>query len=384
MVVVGVEWGETGRSRLSPGCPAVENSDCTITLPTASIDPRPQPLLDQGNVLYREVRLSDEKLAASLATKIADYRLGEIEPPDGDHVLRWVRQFPEADRSDVLSELDHVLGKTYISKTGATSFLGGLLTLNSLAGDDPSSFWRDVNLLNIQKNGNSQNDMLAILEELKLTKFGKQKKEKSDTYIYIDDVLFTGNRIGNDLELWIQDSAPDAADLHIIVLGLHKLGNWQLGERLKKAVTASGKDIKFKTWRGVELENRKAYRDRSEILWPVSLPASAAEYGQGKFAFEPRNPGQTHFPFSSENGRQRLELAFVEAGMKIRSFSENSAPIMRPLGFSPFGLGFGSTIVTYRNCPNNAPLALWWGDPSKGRLHPLGKWLPLVPRKTYG
>ena len=35
-------------------------------------------------------------------------------------------------------------------------------------------------------------------------------------------------------------------------------------------------------------------------------------------------------------------------------------------------LGFGSLIVTYRNCPNNAPLALWVDAP----------WYPLFPRTT--
>jgi hypothetical protein len=35
-------------------------------------------------------------------------------------------------------------------------------------------------------------------------------------------------------------------------------------------------------------------------------------------------------------------------------------------------LGFGSLIVTFRNCPNNTPLALWAGDP----------WYPLFPRIT--
>jgi hypothetical protein len=35
-------------------------------------------------------------------------------------------------------------------------------------------------------------------------------------------------------------------------------------------------------------------------------------------------------------------------------------------------LGFGSLIVTYRNCPNNAPLALWVDHP----------WYPLFPRTT--
>jgi hypothetical protein len=70
--------------------------------------------------------------------------------------------------------------------------------------------------------------------------------------------------------------------------------------------------------------------------------------------------------------------------LRIRSFSQNPSPSLRPLGFGPFGVGFGSLFVTYRNCPNNAPLALWWGDPDADPSHPFSKWRPLVPRKTYG
>ena len=33
---------------------------------------------------------------------------------------------------------------------------------------------------------------------------------------------------------------------------------------------------------------------------------------------------------------------------------------MRPLGYHNLRtLGFGSMFITYRNCPNNCPLALW-------------------------
>jgi ATP-dependent DNA helicase RecQ len=38
-------------------------------------------------------------------------------------------------------------------------------------------------------------------------------------------------------------------------------------------------------------------------------------------------------------------------------------------------------LVTYRNCPNNAPLVLWYGNPSLPRSHPLSKWWPLFPRR---
>jgi hypothetical protein len=55
----------------------------------------------------------------------------------------------------------------------------------------------------------------------------------------------------------------------------------------------------------------------------------------------------------------------------------NMCPLLkdfhRPLGLVPLQtLGFGSTIVTFRNCPNNCPLVLWAGHP----------WYPLFPRKN--
>ena len=104
-----------------------------------------------------------------------------------------------------------------------------------------------------------------------------------------------------------------------------------------------------------------------------------------KFPFIPREPGGKleHELFSSEEGRQLLEREFLLAGVKILSKCKNPGPSLRPLGFSPFGLGFGSLIVTFRNCPNNCPLALWWGDPEADETSPLNKWYPLFPRKTY-
>lgn len=103
------------------------------------------------------------------------------------------------------------------------------------------------------------------------------------------------------------------------------------------------------------------------------------------YPFEPRNPGgKLNYPvFSSEEGRQLLEREFLLAGMRIRSFCKNPSNVLRPLGFSHFGLGFGSMIVTYRNCPNNAPWPSGGEIPEASAGHPLSKWYPLVPRKPY-
>jgi hypothetical protein len=77
--------------------------------------------------------------------------------------------------------------------------------------------------------------------------------------------------------------------------------------------------------------------------------------------------------FSDDAGRQLLEQEFLKAGARIRMMCPNLNVNQRPLGNTLLDtLGFGSMIVTFRNCPNNAPLALWVGHP----------WYPLFPRAT--
>jgi hypothetical protein len=166
------------------------------------------------------------------------------------------------------------------------------------------------------------------------------------------------------------------------------LGNWQSKNRLKEAASSAGKEIGVNLWAAIEYENRKQYRDTSEVLWPAVVPDDPrlktymAE--EQRFPFEPRRPGGKlkNAVFASDEGRQLLERELLLAGMRIRSFCANPTRALRPLGFSPFGLGFGSLVVTYRNCPNNAPLALWWGDPNARPGHPLRRWYPLLPSRS--
>jgi hypothetical protein len=329
---------------------------------------------------------NNTKLLEAVANIIADYRDGEICRPDANHVELWLAQFPADSRAAVLAEMAHVLDQTYFTKKNASDFIKALILNEKLAGSDPKTFWKKVNFLRIQINGDSQADMLKLFDESLNAQYGFKTKDcgGGDVYVYLDDVIFTGSRAGNDLEPWIRDVAPGAATLHVIVMALHAFGSWKMEDRLKKIAAASSKNIGLHVWRALALENRKAHKDASDVLWPTSLPDEAKEYAAGRFPFEARAAGGTSKIFSGEAGRHALEQALLLAGMKIRGFSANPSAALRPLGFGPFGVGFGSTIVTYRNCPNNAPLALWWGDPDAHKGHPFSNWRPLVPRKTYG
>jgi len=333
-----------------------------------------------------------DDLLKSIASIITDYRDGEIPKPTPDHVDHWIKQFDKAIRVPLLREINYVLKRTYFSKAEVSKFLKHLIKEKKLAGEKPCDFWRSAHLLDIQEQGHSQAEISDLFNKGLQKECGLSLEEcgsAGGAFIYLDDVLFTGGRIGADLEAWITNKAPPKFTLNILVIATHVLGEWQCTERLKKAAAAARKELDLHCWAAVRFENRKTYRNTSEVLWPTEIPKDSALQAyiakEKKFPFEPRQPeGKLEHPiFSSEKGRQLLERELLLAGIRIRSFSQNPSAALRPLGFSPFGLGFGSMIVTFRNCPNNCPLAFWWGDPKAAPDHPFAKWYPLFPRKTY-
>lgn len=333
------------------------------------------------------------ELLESIAETIADYRKNEMPQPSPEHVEKWVSQFQDDVQEPLLQEMDHVLENTYFNRDWVVDFLTRQVKNEKLTGTNPCDYWRNANFLNIQQNGHSQEEMLEVFAEGLQAQCGLRIEDcRSDEgpYIYLDDALFSGFRIGDDLSKWLEQDAPEKTIVHILVITTYQFGEWRTLERLKKQARESGKDIRFHCWRAASFENRKAYSRNSEVLWPTVLPDDASLQAYiaeaHKFPFEPRQPGGTceHDVFSSDEGRQLLEHELLLAGVRIRSFCQNPNPVVRPLGFSPFGLGFGSLIVTFRNCPNNCPLALWWGDPEEDESSPLSKWYPLFPRKTYG
>lgn len=320
-------------------------------------------------------------LLNSIAGTIADYRAGEISTPTPEHVETWIEQFDHGVQDPLLEELDHVLKQTYIPKATVLEFLSGLVKHEDVAGRDPCSFWEAVKFLDIQGGGNSQREMLRMFDSL--------LKEECDlgidacgadpkAYLYLDDGVFTGNRIRNDISSWTQSDAPQDAKVHVVTIALHRGGQFYAEAGIQEAAQRAGKKINVCWWRCVSIEDRKKYIDSSDVLRPRSLPQDelTREYVQGlKYAPVLRKPGSVgkNKFFSSEEGRHLLEQEFLKAGVLIRSMCPYLNVYQRPLGNMVLEtLGFGSLFVTFRNCPNNCPLAFWAGDP----------WYPLFPRKT--
>ncbi len=322
-----------------------------------------------------------ENLLASIEGIIADYRSGEIEPLTQAHIRRWVEQFPEDVCEGLLTELERVLGQTYISKTRVEGFLKALVTNEKLTGGDPKAFWQGAKLLSIQQRGSSQRAMLGMFAVPLKSELGldasKYVKVPS-CYVYIDDGLFSGNHILSDLRGWLAADAPAEALVHVIVIALHRGGQYYARTSLEKAAKENGKSIKFTWWRILELEDRRTYINNSDVLRPTRIPADpitqayVAAMQHQPLLRTPPGTGALNI-FSSEGARDLLEQQFLIKGAFIRTVCPNLHAYQRPLGNMVLEtLGFGSTIVTFRNCPNNAPLVFWAGNP----------WYPLFPRKT--
>lgn len=322
-----------------------------------------------------------EDLIKSIVSTTSDYRSADNEMPTRDRVDRWVKQFDAAVQLPILRELDHALKKTYFSRKGVERFLRGLISTEKLAGSDPCAFWKSIRFLDVQGGGNSQREMLGLFDSLlkKKCNFGIDEYGKTPkAYFYLDDAIFTGNRVRGDLEKWIRGEAPKEAKVHVATIALHSGGQYYARSRIAGVAKEAKKNIDISWWRAIELEDRKSETNNSDVLRPTVIPDDplvkkyVEEMAHKPYLRKAGNVGANAI-FSSDAGRQLLEQEFLKAGAKIRNLCPNLGDTQRPLGHMTLEtLGFGSLIVTFRNCPNNAPLALWAGDP----------WYPLFPRVT--
>ncbi len=307
-------------------------------------------------------------LLESIADTIADYRAGEIPQRTPQGIEAWVGQFDASVQLAILREMSHVLKQTYLPKSTVEGFLSELVVLEKLTRGDPHAFWKSAKLLDIQGGGSSQTEMLQVFETSLREKCGLtlgQCSGSSGTFVYIDDGVFTGNRLRTDIGNWIREDAPEKAELNIIVIALHKAGQYYARTGLEKVAKDSGKSIKTNWWRCIALEDRKTYTTKSDVLRPTEIPdVSLVQQYVESLSYPPAlrtaaSIGENKF-FSSEEGRHILEQEFLKAGVSIKSQNPNLNVYQRPLGNSVLEtLGFGSLIVTFRNCPNNCPLVLW-------------------------
>lgn len=339
-----------------------------------------------------------QTLLQSIAAIIADYRQGEITTIDSRHVDRWVRQFNKFGFNDeaqviILGEMERILKSYYISRSFAQDFLANVLTSHKLFGTNPAKKIRNAKFLQIQSKGNSQKDLLSLCEPILQSNYRLSSRDcgsSPNTYIYLDDCLYSGNTVRRDVNAWMPNAARGTT-LHLIFFALHTEGLEYSNKQIEPEAQKYGVTVKF--WRLNKFHNSRWKPSQFDCFWALQTSGEEFIDRYVQEINERRQNSNRTLPdlfrsanmptqdriFSSPAARNLIEHAFLKVGAYIVSLPRSPNASMKPLGYDYFhSLGFGAIFVTYRNIANNCPLALWWGDPNKA--YPLNGWYPLFPR----
>lgn len=337
-----------------------------------------------------------DELVLQTATILADYRREDGVGITADDVAAWAGQFPAALRLDVMRETHAVMDARYLSKAFTLDYLGQMVTgyARIYADGDVPRFLAETTFLNLQPSGKSQRALLALLDEA-IAPFGVTTAtaggETPHRYLYLDDVLCSGNTLYRDMRAWWfapgpdgrprQESLPASVEVLYHFLGLHLKNWWKTRARFKydgllprtQPQTARA---------GIKVENALDSGSAMDFAFPrrEGLSAAALQYvtdigAKPEDTFRPDGRPEAERLFTSAEGRDTFERALVDVGLDIIGSVSTHNPNFHPLGYlikSHKSLGFGSLVFTWRNVANNSPLAFW---------HDARHWTPLFRKR---
>jgi len=306
--------------------------------------------------------------STELVTLVADYQGGKYRESAEARVKLWLTGFAPALRTAISEELGHVLGRAFLSREQAVSSVRRWLERPSEVSWGLVENWKDARFLSVQTAGGSQRAILGMLdaEAAKLDHQPVSACTGTKLFVYADDVSVHGMRLLNDLKPWIKTSAPSEADL-LVLLQRRRFGNQAyINERLADCAFDAAKTLRLHWWVDHEFSSDDSYSPEALPNDPA-LTSYLKDSGVSPQLRTSNGVGQY---FSSDAGRTLLEREFLLAGVRVLEANPNLSPrkFMRPLGNTIWrGLGVGVPIVTWRNCPNSAPLCLW----AEGQVPPL-------------
>lgn len=168
---------------------------------------------------------SIQLLEESIADKIKNYQkhLNYWEFDDR-HVDIWIKQFPEEEREIVLTETDSLLAHNYIKKGKIKEFFEEIWDTKEIMGENPIMSLNQIQFLDIQTKGHSQNRLIDLLEEYyqetKGAAINRSNHKDIKKYIYIDDCMYTGFALIKDIYNWVDNMNPNSnTQLDVIFLG---------------------------------------------------------------------------------------------------------------------------------------------------------------------
>jgi hypothetical protein len=352
-----------------------------------------------------------EDVIDQIVEELKDYRVEENHKIDNDRVRNWINQFNEDDRNFILEEMLNIFKKRYCTKKEGIFFLKQTIDflVKRFKYNNPKSLLEETEFLTLQESGKSQSILLGLLKELLRHDYDYDFENHSPkfvkNYLYIDDILCTGNTLYQDMFEWLNEIVNDKRRIENIqeqgqriifsYIFLHNKNFHKKLAQMKFNISDKIKDsITMGRWIEIDNNSNKS-SSHCEVAKPLNKELSARvntykdevcksvdEYAGGKYPvaedfFRPNNIPAKEDLFTTPENRNRLEKILLEKGIEILDNTDNiTKQQMRALGYSLPSFkdfGFGALCFTWRNVPNNTPLVFWYAG---------GGFFPLFEKHT--
>lgn len=333
-----------------------------------------------------------------IASLIEDYRQDEKIILNEKRIEDWVNQFRADDRFFLLTELINIFEKRYFSKRKVLESMAAFINrvYIDFGYQNVSDFLSDAIFLSLQPENKSQSVLLKLLDDyLKnefdfgLDKCGNKNKKH---FIYLDDILCTGNTLYSNLISWLNSLENKesklnrllSGDINLIVcyLFLHNKNYQKTINRLQLNLNTQQLSEHIKFYRRIKIENSNEDSSALDFIFPVrSDRTQVLQYERkiieevesyckenkyststNEFYRDAAKPTAEKL-FTNKENRIRFENIILEKGIEIISKESVNIKNMRALGYdlpSHKNFGFGTLAFTYRNVPNNTPLVFWY------------------------
>lgn len=257
-------------------------------------------------------------------------------------VEQWLGQFDGGEQNEVADGLVHLLYRHFVSRGQVAR------RCRALAHEPPPAIrlvggWGRVTVPTWQQEGGSQVAVAEILADA-LTDAGVAlcpDGEHPEATVYVDDLAVTGSRLGRDIAAAWRPGGPP-----IILLIWSSM--------------ATEPDLTKQVSYWCDREGAHGHQ-------PIVTLQLCADR-EDLFAQ----------PIYEIPGMSMLAQHLSSMGAQLLAALDDPPAAAFPLGYQPFPsarhpLGPACPVVTWRNIPNSAPIALWWETDD---------WHPLFPRVT--
>jgi hypothetical protein len=349
-----------------------------------------------------------DELIMEVYELIKDYRSDEniagVQMSE-NRIRRWINQFNETDRVFLLTELKNILEKRYCTKQEVKDFLKEAVEVvaKEYKYSNVSEFLFETVFLELQRHNKSQPILLKLMKEVLSEQFdfnldscGTSQKKN---YLYLDDVLCTGNTLFQDIKSWVAEVGDNEETnltnlqsgkirLIMVYLFIHNKNYYKKVKQFQFQI-AKNFDSCYVLFRKFDIGND--ITSKLEVVMPsdenqpdevkeyqLHIEGKVNTYCEGKKISKPNNefyrpskqPENEEF-YTSAINRKRFEDILLKKGINILNAAATNIPNLRALGYSLPSLknfGFGALCFTWRNIPNNCPIVFWY---SGGGFFPL-------------